>query len=68
MPPGQLLVNASVYADFRDALYRLEAAAEDAISDSADLQASPAIFELVDRLAKAVALTVAQLPQPSAEG
>jgi hypothetical protein len=68
VPPGQLLVNANVYADFRDALYRLEAAAEDATSDSLDLQASPAILDLFDRLAKAVASTVAQLPRPSAEG
>ncbi len=68
IPPGQLLLSARVYADFRDALYRLEAAAEDAISDCEDLEASPRILHLVEGLAKVVSSTVTQLPEPSAEG
>jgi len=57
-----------VYADFRDALYRLEAAAEGAISDCEDLEASPPILHLVEGLAKVVSSTVTRLPRPSAEG
>jgi hypothetical protein len=68
VPPGQILISAKLYADFRNAIYRLEAAAEDAVADLEDLSASRSVVDLVERLAKVVSSTVAQLPRPSAEG
>lgn len=65
--PGQVVLSHNAYDELRDALYRLEAAGEDAIIDAQDTSSVENLQKIINRLGASISSTTKSLPEPSAE-